>query len=107
MKQIRAMILILSITFSQSAIGWTGGRLIIDKDTLDLMTQPLIQIFKEKNITAEELWGVELAANIGCFDDGCYLSCFPTWKIEHNKLYLEKITPCCFKTSLIIGCVKY
>jgi len=95
----RSIIIILLFFFfisDFSAFGWSGGRLIIGKDTINLITDPLVDILSKKNISAKDLWGNELAEKLGCFDDGCYLSCLPTWKLEDNKLFLEEIAPCCY-----------
>lgn len=93
----RSIVILLIFFISDFiAFGWGGGRLIVGRDTLNLMTAPLIEILTKKNISAVDLWGAELAEKLGCFDDGCYLSCFPTWKLENNKLFLEEITACCY-----------
>jgi len=88
--------LILYFISNLFAYGGYGGRLIVGKDTLHLMSEPLVKILSEKNISQADLWGAELSEKIGCFDDGCYLGCFPTWKLENNKLFLEEIAPCCY-----------
>jgi hypothetical protein len=85
---------------------WNGGRLVVGKDTITLLTNPLVEILKKKNISAADLWGSELAEKLGCFDDGCYLSCSPSWKIENNKLFLEEIEPCCYTGNQQVGIPK-
>lgn len=94
----KRLIIILLVLFASDfiAFGWSGGRLIIGRDTINLLTNPLVEILTKKNISAADLWGAELAKRLGCFDDGCYLSCSPTWTIENNKLFLEEIAPCCY-----------
>lgn len=87
--------LLLLISTNIIAQGWYGGRIIVGKDTLNLMSQPLVSVMTARKMTMAELWGADLATKLGCFDDGCYMSCNAIWRIEKNKLYLEEITPCC------------
>jgi len=94
----KRLIIIFLVLFASDffAFGWSGGRLIVGRDTINLLENPLVEILTKRNISAVDLWGSELAEKLGCFDDGCYLSCFPTWTIENNKLFLEEIAPCCY-----------
>lgn len=97
-NMMKRLIILLLVLFTSDfiALGWSGGRLIVGKDTIQLLTEPLVEILTKRNISAADLWGAELAEKLGCYDDGCYLSCSTTWKIETNKLFLEEIAPCCY-----------
>jgi hypothetical protein len=94
-KRIYAILICLLVSCIFTGQTCYGNRLVVGKDTLCLMSQPIKSEFIARKITMEELWGVELAKRLGCFDDNSYMSCYATWKLEKNRLYLEEITPSC------------
>lgn len=76
-------------TVRLSATGQAGDRIVIGKDTLQLLATPLQKILIERNITPNDLWG-----DHPDFNTGCWRTYIATWKIQNNKLYLEEVAPC-------------
>ena len=96
MRRLNFLLLFISVPFVLFAYDWTGGRLIAGKDTMGVLSESLGKYLEERKITSVDLWGAEVAGTFGCFDDGCYNGCFPTWKLDNGKLYLESVVPCCY-----------
>jgi hypothetical protein len=90
MKQ---FLLIYLIFFSYSRLfgtGQAGDRIIIGKDTLELLATPLDKILSERNISAADIWSTK---NFD-WSTACWNGYIAMWKLENNRLYLEEIGPC-------------
>ncbi|GAB1454168.1 hypothetical protein MASR2M47_42240 [Draconibacterium sp.] len=89
MKFLIISIFIFLISAKSFATGQAGDRIILGKDTLQLLNAPFELILQQRNIGPNDLWGEKFDYNTACWR--AYIA---TWKIENQKLYLIEIAPC-------------
>jgi len=82
-------LLLMLCSFRLWATGQEGDRLVIGKDTFQLLATPLQKILIERNITPKDLWG-----DNPDYNTACWRTYIATWKLQNNKLYLEEVAPC-------------